>query len=98
MSTDQFLSYWYKGAAVVGVIVGAVAALLLAIIATARSIQANAERIISVAEEIVSNTQALWKLAETDTVASEILSGAKSIEEHVAEVADALDAPRTGAT
>jgi hypothetical protein len=98
MKTERFLDYWYRGAAIAGLIVGAVAALLLAIIATARSIQGNAERIISVAEEIVANTQALWKLAETDTTASQILSGAKSIEEHVSDVADTLEAPRTGAS
>jgi hypothetical protein len=97
MKTERFLGYWYRGAAIAGLVVGAVAALLLAIIATARSIQSNAERIISVAEEIVANTEGLWKLAETDTTASQILSGARSIEEHLSEVADALEAPRTGA-
>jgi hypothetical protein len=96
MKTEQVLDYWRKWAAAVGVIIAAIATLLLAIIATARSIQFNAERIISVAEEIVANTQGLWKLADTDTAASQILSGAKSIEVHVSELADALEAPPAG--
>jgi hypothetical protein len=96
MSTERVHDYWRMWAAVVGVIIGAVAALLVAIIATARSIQSNAERIISVADQIVANTQGLWKLAETDVTASQILSGARSIEEHVSEIAETLESQHTG--
>jgi hypothetical protein len=97
MKTEQIVDYWHRAAAIAGVVIGIVAALLVAIIATARSIQGSAERIISVAEEIVANTQGLWKLADTDAVASQILSGARSIEQHVTEVAEVLEGPRTGA-
>ena len=43
MSSKKVLSYWYTGAAIAGAIVVAVAALLLAIIATARSIRCQCE-------------------------------------------------------
>ena len=95
MSEKQFLRYWYTGVAVAVAVVAAVAALLLAIIGTARSILGHAERALEIANEIVTNTQPIWDLEKTNSVADQLLEGAKAIEEHATEVADALDAPVT---
>ncbi len=93
MSEKQFLRRWYAGLAVVAGIVATVAALLLAIIGTARSILKHAERALEVANEIVTNTRPIWELETTNSVAVQLLEGAAAIEAHATEVADALDAP-----
>ncbi len=102
MSEKQFLRRWYAGLAAVAAVVVTVAALLLAIIGTARSILRHAEQALEIASEIVINTRPIWELEKTNSVASQLLEGAKAIEEHATEVADALDAPvaarQSGAT
>jgi hypothetical protein len=95
MSGKSFLRYWYTGAAVAVAVIAAVAAILLAIIATARSIRANALRILGLAEEIVENTRPIWKLADTDAATAQLLGGARAIAQHASEIADALEAPRS---
>ncbi len=93
MSDKQFVRYWYTGIAIAATIVAAVAALLIAIIATARSILTNARRALALANEIVANTRPIWQLEQTNAVASQLLDGARAIERHATEVADALEAP-----
>lgn len=97
MTEKQFLTYWYRGIAIAGGVVVAVAALLLAIIATARSILNNAKRAIGVANDIVANTQPIWELETTNAVAAQLLEGAEAIERHATEVADALETPQPAA-
>ncbi|MGI8912848.1 MAG: hypothetical protein ACR2JY_03480 [Chloroflexota bacterium] len=94
MTERSFLGYWYRGVAIAAGVVLAVAALLLAIIATARSILHNAERANTLVKEIVTNTGAVWDLAQTNVVAGQLLEGAASIAGHATAVADALDAPK----
>lgn len=98
MSDKQFVRYWYTGIAVAAAIVVAVAALLIAIIGTARSILTNARRALALANEIVANTRPIWQLEQTNAVASQLLDGARAIERHATEVADALEAPAPAAT
>lgn len=86
---------WRTGLTVAGVVVGAVAALLLAIIAVARSIEGNVRRAKAAAEAIVRNTRAIWELDTTNKAAAELLETARAIERHATEVADALEAPRS---
>ena len=93
MSEKQFLRRWYTGVAVAAGIVAAVAALLLAIIGTARGILNNARRALDVANQIVPNTRPIWELERTNSVAVQLLEGAEAIEQHATEVADALEAP-----
>ena len=97
MTEKQFVSYWYTGLGIAAGVVVAVAALLLAIIATARSILTNAQRAIAVANEIVANTQPIWELEQTNAVATQLLDGAEAIEQHATEVADALETPQPAA-
>ncbi len=94
MTEKQFLTYWYRGITIAGGVVVAVAALLLVIIATARSILNNAKRAIAIANHIVTNTRPIWELEQTNVVAAQLLAGAEAIERHAAEVADALETPQ----
>ena len=95
MSEKEFLRYWYTGVAVAAAVVAAVAALLLAIIGTARSILSNARRALEIANEIVANTRPIWELERTNAVAVQLLDGARAIEDHATEMADALETPVT---
>ena len=94
MSEKQFLHRWYTGVAVAVAVVAAVAALLLAIIGTARGILTNARRALGIANEIVANTRPIWELERTNAVAAQLLEGARAIEGHATDVADALAPPR----
>ncbi len=97
MTEKQFLRYWYTGLAIGAGIVAAVAALLLAIIVTARSILKNAERALAVANEIVMNTRPIWELEQTNAVAAQLLEGAETIKSDATTVADALETPEPAA-
>ncbi len=94
MSEKQFLRDWYTGVAVAAAIVATVAALLLAIIGTARAILSNAQRALAAANEIATNTRPVWELERTNAVAVQLLEGAQAIEGHATEVADALETPQ----
>jgi len=93
MGEKQFLRNWYRGLAAVAAIVVAVAALLLTIIGTARGILNNARRALGLANEIVTNTRPIWELETTNAVAAQLLAGARAIEGHATDVADALAPP-----
>lgn len=97
MTKRKFLGNWYMGMGIAGAVVAAVAALLLTIIGVARSILRNATHALGVAKEIVSNTQPIWDLEKTNSVANELLEGAKAIEQHATQIADALEAPAPAA-
>ena len=96
MSEKQFLRRWYAGVAVAAAVVAAVAALLLVIIGTARGILTNARRALGIANEIVTNTRPIWELERTNAVAVQLLEGARAIEGHATEVADALAPAQAG--
>jgi hypothetical protein len=67
-----------------------VAALLLAIIATARRIDRHAQEIWKVGKNIAGNTVSIWMLNRTNQVAREILTTAQSIDATIASLADKL--------
>lgn len=96
MDRRQSPGYWQTGAAVAGITVAAVAALLMAIIATARSIHGNAERILRVANEVAESTRPFWELGDTNFVADRLLEGARAMRQHAVEVAETLEAGRPG--
>jgi hypothetical protein len=71
------LTGWWVGYGVGAVVVVAVALLVIAIIVTARRIAAVAEdatRSLTTARE---RTEALWEVATTNTVAGDLLAGAR---------------------
>jgi hypothetical protein len=90
----KFVRNWYLGMGLAGVVVAVVAALLLAIINTARGILRNATHALDVAEGIVVSTEPIWQLDLTNAVAADLLNSARSIEEHATHIADALESPR----
>lgn len=94
MGGRTFLDWWRTGVVVAAGVIAAVAALLVTIIATARSILATAERGVAVANEIVEKTRPIWELDTTNRVAVELQQGAESIARHAGQIADALDAPK----
>jgi hypothetical protein len=96
MDKKSFLSYWYAGMAAAATVIGAVAVLLLALIATARSILSNADRALKAANEIVTNTRPIWQLEQTNEVASQLLEDAQAIEQHATQIADTLEGVPTG--
>jgi enoyl-CoA hydratase/carnithine racemase len=97
MSDKEFQRYWLIGAGVAGAIVAVVAALALTLIATARSILANAGRALGLVNEIVTTTQPIWELEQTNAVADQLLEGAQAIRRHATQVADALAGPAAAA-
>ncbi len=97
MSDKKFVRNWYLGMGLGSLVVAVVAALLLALISTARSILKNAVHALGVAEEIVANTQPIWELDTTNAVAAQLLGGAKAIEQHATQIADVLEAPAPAA-
>ena len=97
MSQKEFRGSWFTGAAFIGVIVAAVAGLLLAIIATARQILANAVKALGLAKEIVENTNPIWDLQTTNEVVGELVEGARAIENHATKLADTLETPAAAA-
>ena len=91
MTTKQFLNSWRIGVAVATGIVAAVAILLIAIIATARSILSNAVKALNVANEIVETTRPIWNLKTTNAVAAQLAEEAQAIELHATQIADTLE-------
>lgn len=93
MTESEFLGRWSLGLAVAAIVVVVVAVLVIAIILTARAILANATRALTVADEIVAKTMPIWELERTNAIAAQLLDGARAIERHAGQVADALEAP-----
>ncbi len=91
MDRKSFLSYWYAGMTAAAAVIGVVAVLLLALIATARSILSNANRALKAANEIVTNTRPIWQLEQTNEVAIQLLEDAQAIEQHTTQIADTLE-------
>lgn len=96
MSEREFLKAWYVGLTIAAGVVTAVAALLLTIIGVARKILQNATRALDTANDIVTNTKPIWNLEKTNGTTLQLLDGARAIEQHATEVADALDPAASG--
>ncbi len=94
MSEKRFVRNWHTGLTVAVGVVATVAALLLAIIGTARGILSNAGRALALANEIVANTRPIWQLEQTNAVATQLLEGAQAIDDHATDIANALETPR----
>jgi len=84
---------WWIFSLIVGVaVIVVVALLLLAIVATAKSIDRHANDIWEVGKKIAANTVSIWMLRETNRVAGEILGTARSIDEAARSLPPKLDA------
>jgi hypothetical protein len=90
MTDAQLWSAWQFWLLVAVVVVALAAALLIAIIATARGIVAEAVRAKAAAEAVRTNTQPIWALQTSNEVAGQLLDTVKSIETHSGALAHAL--------
>ncbi|HUF38234.1 MAG TPA: hypothetical protein VMN57_06915 [Anaerolineales bacterium] len=90
MDDAQLFSYWYLWLGVAAVVVFIAAALLLAILITARSIETGAGIALDLVREIRDNTQVIWALEETNQTATDLLGGAEAILGNAGEIAQAL--------
>ncbi len=91
MNTRELRESWLTGVSVVTGIVVAVAALLLIIIATARSILVHGQRALALAHELVETTRPTWELETTNTVAHDLQVKSRSIEQHASQLADRIE-------
>jgi HAMP domain-containing protein len=91
VSDSRLYTVWGISLAVAALIVLVVAALLLLIWNTARSIERYAGRSLAAAERIAEQTAPIWALDDVNRVATDILVTTQSIERTGAEIADALE-------
>ena len=85
------IQLWWLSLAIAGVVVVVVILLLSLIIRAANRIDRHAKDIWEVGKKIAANTVSIWMLEQTNGVAAEILSTAKSIAEGAGVINAKLD-------
>ena len=93
MTDADLWAAWRLWMVVATVVVLIAAGLLITIWLTARKILTDAVRALNAAQAIRANTQPIWGLKDTNTVAQDILNTVKAIEEKGGALAGALTAP-----
>jgi hypothetical protein len=91
MSDAELWSAWRVWIIVATVVVLLAAGLLIAILATARGILAEAVRALKALEVARTNTQPIWQLQTTNDVAEQILQTVSAIEQKGGALAKALE-------
>ncbi len=82
---------WWLSLAIAGVVVLVVVVLLGLIIRAANNIDRHAKEIWEAGKKIAANTVSIWMLEQTNGVAAEILSTARSIAEGAGAINTKLD-------
>ena len=90
MSDADLWRAWQLWLGVAVVVVALAAALLIAIVVTARGIVVDAVRARDAAESIRVNTLPIWALQTSNEVAGQLLTTVQSIESHGGALAAAL--------
>lgn len=90
MDEATLYSNWFIGLAIATVIILAAAVLLLLVWSSAQRILRLASAALALVIQIKENTNSIWGLQQTNAVATDILEGAKEIENHAGMVAEAL--------
>lgn len=85
------ITLWTYSLIAGGVIILIVAVLLLLIIRAAKRIDYHANEIWEAGKKIAANTVSIWMLGQTNAVASDILSTAKSIVSAAGAIDQKLD-------
>lgn len=83
---------WWLSLGLATVVVAVVAALLLQIIAAARSIDQHARDIWTVGKQIAGNTVSIWMLGKTNDQLARILDAAQTIERTATSLDDKVRA------
>lgn len=87
MAAEQI---WWLALGIGAAVIAVVAVLLGLIIATARSIDANASKIWLVGKEIAGNTASLWTLSEVAGATPRIRRAAESLEDSASSIAESV--------
>ena len=82
------ITIWAWSLVVGGIVIVIVALLLLAIIATARSIDSHALEIWKAGKSIAANTVSIWMLDRTNQIARQILAASQSIDSSLTLLAE----------
>ncbi|MEQ9424331.1 MAG: hypothetical protein RJQ09_07950 [Cyclobacteriaceae bacterium] len=90
MGDEALLQSWYFWLAFAGILIVAVAALLILVLLAAKRILRLALVALGIVETIKANTASIWGLQQTNEVASTILDDAKNIDSHLSLVSTAL--------
>lgn len=90
MTDKDLWDAWLLWMGVAAVVVLIAAGLLITIWLTARRILADAVRALNAVTAIRAQTQAIWGLQDTNTVAEDILATVKAIEDKGGRLAGAL--------
>ncbi len=90
MSTVDIYGYFVVWLVIAVVLVLAAAALLIAVIYTAHRIKKLAAVALGVVEDIEHNTKPIWQLNATNSVAGNLLVGARAIENNAGMIVGAL--------
>jgi hypothetical protein len=85
------ITIWTYSLIAGAVVILIVAALLIAIVMTARQIDYHAQQIWQAGKNIAGNTISIWMLKDTNVVAGDILTTAKSIAGVAGEINRKLD-------
>jgi hypothetical protein len=91
MENTELYNEWLIGLIIVAAIIVIAAVLLIMVWLAAKRILRLATAALSIVKNIRSNTQCIWELETTNTVASNIQNEAKAIESHAVLVAEALE-------
>jgi sterol desaturase/sphingolipid hydroxylase (fatty acid hydroxylase superfamily) len=90
MSDAELWAAWRFWMGVALIVVAVAAALLVAILVTARRILAEAARTFAAVEEIQRHTTSIWQLQATRETAERILALTRRLESATAALAEAL--------
>ena len=85
------ITIWTYSLIAGAVVILIVAALLIAIVVTARKIDYHAKEIWTAGKQIAGNTVSIWMLQDTNAVAGDILTTAQSIAGVASEINSKLD-------
>lgn len=90
MTDAQLLNSWFIGLGIAALVVVIAAALLLAVLNAAKSIERGAGAALGLVKQIRDNTQIIWALQDTNRTAFKLVGGAEAILKDAQEVAQAL--------
>ncbi len=91
-SDDQVIRLWWLSLGLGTVVVGVVAGMLAAIIATARRVDEHAEAIWTVGKQIAGNTVSIWMLEKTNEHMEATRDATRSLERTAASMDEKIRA------
>lgn len=90
MDDAALYNTWFLALGIAAAVVIIAAALLIAVLTSARNIENGARAALGLVRQIRENTQAIWALTETNRMAVQLEEGAGAILENAGQIAQAL--------